>query len=262
MHTPLFRSLAFKNRSFWSVFAIRMLSPMSLPVGCRDLTSVIYDSSKQLSPAYFNQNVDQINYDKIVRYALDVSKTLLVDFLDGESLSYYEYFEINESLIEFFVKIHIANANVWDNEDPCRQYTGTGDLSHIPKCKQGIDIANQRRNDLVEKCDDAFCASIATYGLPIDRNARLASEGLGSLLDRMSINSLKLYHTILLTHEKQGDMRDKLIGKIGAIINQNMMLATQCDNMIYDMLHGNLTYIKFKQYKLYNSADTNSHYQR
>lgn len=62
--------------------------------------------------------------------------------------------------------------------------------------------------------------------------------------------------------EKQGDMRDKLIGKIGAIINQNMMLATQCDNMIYDMLHGNLTYIKFKQYKLYNSADTNSHYQR
>lgn len=260
MHTPAFESLAFKNNSFWSVFAMRMLSPLNLPAGCRDLTSTIYNSGKKLRPEYFSK--DEIDTTEVVEYVLGIAKTLFVDFFTGtEYVVGSEYFKVIEPLIEFFVKIHIANANVWDNEDPCRQYTGNGDLSHIPSCKQGIDIANQKRNDLVEECDDDFCSNVAKHGFPISQDAKLASEGLGSLLDRMSINSLKLYHTAFLTHEKQDKARDVLIAKLGALMNQTIMLANQCDSLIYNMLHGDVSYIKFKQYKLYNSAETNSHYK-
>src|ERR1700733_10843474 len=57
-----------------------------------------------------------------------------------------------------------------------------------------IDATNQRRNDAVEDLDRALLESLAPQNLPA-AGAALHSETPGLMIDRLSILSLKIYHT-------------------------------------------------------------------
>ena len=255
------------TRCFWTVFNNRILSPLKLPSNCCDITSLIYDGGKKLIPELLANPSDPKDTGpdctKLCEYVTGLCDTIL-----GIEKKQSALFILYSNLIESFCHIHVANANVWDNEDPCREYMGKDNSCDlIPHHKRCIDVANQRRNDFVEECDKEYYDDLAEFmrqsNIKWKSEPRYASEGIGSLLDRLSINTLKLYHTALLINAKNrtSEQQNKLVSKLGALMNQSAYLAKQCDDLIAEMMQGNTLFIKFKQYKLYNSPETNPYYR-
>src|SRR5580704_11700149 len=83
---------------------------------------------------------------------------------------------------------HRANFELWHEEDRAR-VSGVPD-EEIVRVKRAIDRLNQRRNDLVETMD-----SWLMERLQQNAEAPLHSETPGLMIDRLSILSLKIYHT-------------------------------------------------------------------
>ena len=87
---------------------------------------------------------------------------------------------------------HLANFELWHAEDAART-PGASDQD-LARIKRFIDGANQRRNDLTEQCDVFLLNFLSQQNLPAP-DAELHSESPGMILDRLSILSLKLFHT-------------------------------------------------------------------
>jgi hypothetical protein len=87
---------------------------------------------------------------------------------------------------------HLANFELWHAEDMAR--TPEASDQDLARIKRFIDRANQRRNDLSEQCDVFLLNFLSQQNLPAP-GAELHSESPGLILDRLSILSLKLFHT-------------------------------------------------------------------
>src|SRR5689334_1298041 len=83
------------------------------------------------------------------------------------------------------------NFLLWHEEDKARR-TDVDD-SAIATVKRAIDKLNQQRNDLIEKLDEAILAELAKTA-PEPATELINSETPGSIVDRISIMSLKIYH--------------------------------------------------------------------
>jgi hypothetical protein len=66
--------------------------------------------------------------------------------------------------------------------------------AELADVKRRIDATNQLRNDLAEDLDRALMNWLAPQGLP-NPEAPLHSESPGLMIDRLSIQALKIYHT-------------------------------------------------------------------
>lgn len=88
--------------------------------------------------------------------------------------------------------LHHANFELWHQEDKARDIQ-SGDAA-IATAKRAIDSINQRRNDQIERCDEMLLNELSAKNLP-NFQAELHSETPGMMLDRLSIISLKVYHT-------------------------------------------------------------------
>ena len=87
---------------------------------------------------------------------------------------------------------HLANFELWHIEDQARAPRASD--RQIADLKRAIDRTNQRRNDLMERCDSVLLAALEGAGLP-SPDAELHSESPGLMLDRLSILALKIFHT-------------------------------------------------------------------
>jgi hypothetical protein len=86
---------------------------------------------------------------------------------------------------------HQANFRLWHVEDLARVRSASdGDIANA---KRAIDRINQQRNDLAEQVDAFLLASLGEQGQR--DTAVLHSETPGMMIDRLSILSLKHYHT-------------------------------------------------------------------
>ena len=85
---------------------------------------------------------------------------------------------------------HRWNRLLWAQEDEARR-TDVPDAA-IVQNKRAIDRYNQRRNDAIEAIDDWLLTSLQRT--PTGPDAWVNSETAGSIVDRLSINLLKLHH--------------------------------------------------------------------
>ena len=87
---------------------------------------------------------------------------------------------------------HEQNFRLWHQEDIARSpVVGDADLAAV---KRAIDKLNQQRNDLIEQLDDWLLGDLAAAGVEPAADARWNTETPGSVIDRLSILSLRLYH--------------------------------------------------------------------
>ncbi len=154
------------------------------------------------------------------------------------------------------LQLHFANFELWHLEDKARDTTG-GDAA-VAATKRSIDRVNQRRNDLVETIDATLLEALRPRNLPAS-NASLHSETPGQMLDRLSILSLKLYHTALEAerNEASAQHRERNRLRLAALHEQQDDLACCLTVLWSAVLTGQRRFKHYRQMKMYNDPSLN-----
>jgi DnaJ-domain-containing protein 1 len=151
---------------------------------------------------------------------------------------------------------HLANFELWHTEDEARS-PGAADAD-LARVKRRIDEINQRRNDLAEQIDRALLHALAGQGLP-RVEAPLHSESPGLIVDRLSILSLKLFHTreeVERASAPEGHAarnRERLT----ILVEQRSDLAQCLVHLWEETLTGQRRFKLYRQLKMYNDPALN-----
>jgi hypothetical protein len=158
-----------------------------------------------------------------------------------------------EGLMGLAVAQHRANFDLWHEEDKARDPEASD--AEIAKVKRAIDGLNQRRNDLVEKLDELLLTSAGEQ----NPAAPLHSETPGMMIDRLSILTLKIYHTreeaIRMTATEAH--RKKNAARLVVLEEQRSDLAHCLDDLWAEVLAGTRRFKLYRQMKMYNDPELN-----
>jgi len=151
---------------------------------------------------------------------------------------------------------HRANFDLWHIEDEARTPHATDeDLAGV---KRRIDTTNQLRNDLTEELDRILLGWLEGNGLP-NPGAPLNSESPGLMIDRLSILSLKIYHT-----REEAMRKDAPAGHAArnrerlAVLDEQRNDLSDCLDAIWrETLAGTRRFKLYRQLKMYNDPDLN-----
>jgi hypothetical protein len=153
-------------------------------------------------------------------------------------------------------ELHGANFELWHQEDKARD-VHSGDAA-IAAAKRAIDSINQRRNDQIERCDEVLLEELFAEKLP-NPQAELHSETPGMMLDRMSILSLKIFHTREETERSPSPPghRERNLRRLAILEAQRNDLASCLDRLWQRVLRGEIRFQVYRQLKMYNDPDLN-----
>jgi hypothetical protein len=151
---------------------------------------------------------------------------------------------------------HCANFELWHIEDEARSPGATD--AELADVKRRVDRANQRRNDLAEALDRALLAWLEDRSLP-NPAAALNSESPGLMIDRLSILSLKIYHT-----REEAERRDapqghaaRNLARLAILEEQRSDLAACLDALWRETIEGTRRFKLYRQLKMYNDPSLN-----
>jgi hypothetical protein len=152
--------------------------------------------------------------------------------------------------------LHLANFELWHQEDKARDIK-SGDAA-IAAAKRAIDAINQRRNDQIERCDELLL-EVLSANTPLNTHVELHSETPGMMLDRLSIMSLKAYHTREETERNPSPPghRERNLRRLAILESQRNDLASCLDRLWQRVLGGELRFQVYRQLKMYNDPDLN-----
>lgn len=183
----------------------------------------------------------------------------LVDLQDRYTIHWHTGPKLVSAAVDGFERVvaeqHLANFELWHAED-CVRAPGVTD-HEIAEVKRFIDSVNQRRNDLAEQCDSVLLAWLAGRRLPAA--AELHSESPGLMIDRLSILSLKLFHTreeAERQHAPEGH-RERNMERWRVLSEQRSDLAAALGRLWLQVLAGERRFKLYRQMKMYNDPALN-----
>ena len=153
------------------------------------------------------------------------------------------------------IEQHRQNFALWHEEDRARAPLAPSE--QIAQTKRNIDALNQVRNDLVEAIDRELLQQLDTAG--VNTAGVLHSETPGMIVDRLSILSLKIFHTREQIERSDATMehisrnRDRL--KI--LLQQRQDLADCLTVLWQDIQEGKRHFKLYRQLKMYNDPELN-----
>ena len=147
---------------------------------------------------------------------------------------------------------HRANFDLWHREDAARDPLA-GDAS-IASVKRSIDILNQRRNDLMERLDQTLLAALEQAPA-----AALHSETPGLIIDRLSILSLKIYHTEEEANREEAseEHRSRNRARLEVLEEQRLDLTGCLADLWSEVTAGRRRFKLYRQLKMYNDPTLN-----
>ncbi|MDE1161606.1 MAG: DUF4254 domain-containing protein [Acidobacteriaceae bacterium] len=148
---------------------------------------------------------------------------------------------------------HRANFDLWHREDAARDPMAADTV--IAGVKRNIDKLNQRRNDLAERLDVALLDAAGEQ----PATAALHSETPGMMIDRLSILSLKIFHTAEEAHRADADPahRERNLGRLAVLQEQRSDLAACLDELWGEIRSGHRRFKLYRQMKMYNDPTLN-----
>ena len=152
--------------------------------------------------------------------------------------------------------LHRANFDLWHLEDAARDpYAGD---AVIAVCKRKIDAVNQHRNNLAERADEELLSLLAKENLP-NAEAPLHSETPGMVLDRLSILSLKMFHTVeeIARANASAAHVARNQHRLSILRHQSSDL-TACLGVLWnEVCRGMRRFTLYRQMKMYNDPELN-----
>ena len=173
----------------------------------------------------------------------------------------------SESVWHWIETNHVNNSLLWAEEDLARRTTVSAE--EIAANKRAIDGFNQARNDATERVDELLLISLglvdgdsARTDAPVARvpqGARLHSETAGSMIDRLSIMSLKIDAMRAQTQRTDVDQAHIASSevKLARLLQQRRDLAQCLDDLLAEARAGQAYFKVYRQFKMYNDARFN-----
>ncbi len=152
---------------------------------------------------------------------------------------------------------HYVNFELWHQEDMARDPDAPD--SKIAAVKRAIDVLNQRRNDMIEQMDQYLLDELQNKKIKYTSETEMNSETPGSIIDRLSINALKIYH---MDEEIQrldvtDEHREKCSGKFSVLQDQRNDLKKSLEKLLADLSNGKKRLKVYQQMKMYNDENLN-----
>ncbi len=150
---------------------------------------------------------------------------------------------------------HQQNFDLWHEEDNARE--PNAEDATIARVKRNIDTLNQRRNDMITHIDEWLAANeLADFQ---DDTLPWNSETLGSIIDRLSISSLKVFHMAEQAERTDAnkDHVAKCSHKLEALRVQQTDLAQALQIFVEDIVAGRKQNKLYRQFKMYNDPNLN-----
>jgi hypothetical protein len=181
--------------------------------------------------------------------------TRQLDLVDRWHRSPYEFSE-DRDFKNSIDGQHWANFLLWHEEDLARDPDTTDRI--IAQVKRNIDKLNQQRNDLIEQLDEYLLSHLQTVAVP-SADAQINSETPGSIIDRLSINALKIFHMEEQANRADAaeDHRQRCQAKLFVLKEQRSDLGNSLSQLWEDLLQGRKQMKVYRQMKMYNDATLN-----
>lgn len=152
---------------------------------------------------------------------------------------------------------HSFNYQLWHEEDIARSPSATD--TEIAAVKRRIDKLNQQRNDWIEKIDDHLAELMNHRGIQTAPNAPINTETPGSVIDRLSIMALRIFHlNEQLQREDASD--DHIVSvqrKLTVCMIQHHELAEALQQLLDNIGNGTVRHRTYRQCKMYNDPSMN-----
>ncbi len=162
-----------------------------------------------------------------------------------------------QGFLQCVCRQHEQNFRLWHQEDIARS-PDVGD-SVVAEVKRTIDRLNQRRNDLIEQLNDFLIAELAAAKVTAVADARLNTETPGSVIDRLSILALRLYHMEeqVARTDTGPDHLAKVKARRAILREQHHDLAASLRELLDDIFSGRKRLKVYRQFKMYNDPTLN-----
>jgi Protein of unknown function (DUF4254) len=150
---------------------------------------------------------------------------------------------------------HAANFTLWHAEDEARRPSAND--AAIAAVKRQIDRVNQVRNDTTEKIDACLLESLGESAT--GTRGEQHSETPGMMIDRLSILSLRLFHTQeeLGRADAPPGHRERNAERLAVLREQREDLARCLERLWADVCAGRRHFRQYKHLKMYNDPELN-----
>lgn len=161
-----------------------------------------------------------------------------------------------DGLHALLLQQHLANFELWHLEDRARDPEASD--AEIRGVKREIDAANQRRHDWTERTDEMLLDTLVHEGR-LNPAAELHSETPGLMLDRLSILSLKIFHTReeMARGGAPAGHAERNRERLAMLEEQRSDLAGCLDRLWMQARAGERRFRLYRQLKMYNDPTLN-----
>lgn len=176
----------------------------------------------------------------------------VADWHERESIE-----SINIEILNTIMLQHFENFKLWHLEDKARDIKATDEI--ISQVKRLIDKTNQNRNDFIEIIDELIIKIVEKSDVKLDSFAKMNSETPGSIIDRLSINALKIFHMKeeSIRASSSEALRERACKKHGILEIQRKDLVASFYELLDDISSGKRYFRLYKQMKMYNDPTLN-----